>query len=133
MSLRKINIRVRYSETDQMGYVYYGIYAQYFEVARVEFLRDLGIRYKDLELKGIALPVVNYNIDYKHPAYYDDNLEIQTKISDIKKYKIIFKYETYNEEKTLLNVAETSLVFINMKTRKPCVLPDIILKKLNKE
>ena len=130
MSLGKINIRVRYSETDQMGYVYYGVYAQYFEVARVEFLKELGIIYKDLESNGIALPVVSYSIQYKHPAYYDENLQIQTKISEVKKYKISFKYKTYNEKNILLNIAETSLVFINMKTRKPCVPPDIILKKI---
>ena len=98
MYTHKTNIRVRYSETDQMKYVYYGVYAQYFEVGRVELLRSLGISYKELENKGFALPVVNYNIDYKHPAFYDDELTIETTLKEIPTAKIIFQYKTWNQK-----------------------------------
>ena len=77
-------LRVRYGETDQMGFVYYGIYAQYYEVGRVELLRSLGISYKEIEAMGFALPVVNFNIKYKKPAFYDDELTIETAIKEIK-------------------------------------------------
>ena len=96
MYTHQTKIRVRYGETDQMKYVYYGVYAQYFEVGRVELLRSLGITYKELEEMGFALPVVNYNINYKKPAFYDDELTIETSIKEIPKVKIVFYYNTYN-------------------------------------
>ena len=117
-------IRVRYGETDQMKYAYYGIYAQYFEVGRVELLRSLGISYKKLEEEGYFLPVVNFKIHYKKPAFYDDELTIETTIKVKPSVKIIFNYKTYNENGELLNTAETTLVFIDVNTRKPCQAPD---------
>ena len=112
-----------------MKFVYYGIYAQYFEVGRVELLRSLGITYRELEEMGFALPVVNYNIDYKKPAFYDDKLTIETSIHEIPKMKIVFNYKTINEKGDLLNTAETTLVFVDSDTGKPCLPPDILIDK----
>ena len=92
MYTHKTKLRVRYGETDQMKYAYYGVYAQYFEVGRVELLRSLGITYNVLEELGFSLPVVNYNIDYKKPAFYDDELTIETTIKEAPSMKIVFNY-----------------------------------------
>ena len=108
-------LRVRYGETDQMRYAYYGIYAQYFEVGRVELLRSLGVSYKEIEEMGYALPVVSFNVKYKKPAYYDDELTIKTTIKELPSTKITFYYETFNENKDLLNIAEVVLVFVNKR------------------
>jgi len=125
----EIKLRVRYGETDRMGYVYYGNYAEYFEVARVEALRDLGITYRDMEDSGIVLPVLDYKIKYVKPAYYDELLTIKTRIENPPSARIHFNYETFNEEGVLLNFAETTLVFINSQTRKPCPPPDYFTAK----
>jgi acyl-CoA thioester hydrolase len=77
MKEHEFNVRVRYSETDQMGVVYHN-YAMYFEMGRVEWLRNLGISYKWMEESGIMLPVVSLNINYKKPARYDDLLKVKT-------------------------------------------------------
>jgi acyl-CoA thioester hydrolase len=113
-----------------MGFVYYGVYAQYYEVGRVELLRSLGISYKEIEAMGFALPVVNLNINYKKPALYDDELVIKTTIKEMPKLKIIFYYETFNENGDLLNKGEVILVFVNKETGKPCFAPNVIINKL---
>ena len=118
-----IQLRVRYAETDQMGYVYYGNYATYFEVARVEAMRSFGISYKELEKEGVMMPVLEYKSKYIRPAKYDDLLTITISIKQLPTTRILFDYEVKNEAGTLLNVAETTLVFIDMKTGKPCVAP----------
>ena len=112
-------IRVRYSETDQMGVVYYGNYAQYFEVARVEFMRSLGFVYKKLEEQGVIMPVVHYSTDYKFPAKYDEELSIVTKVEEIPSSKITFLHEVFNEENTKVCDAKVILVFLNKHTFKP--------------
>ena len=125
-------VRVRYAETDQMGFVYYGVYAQYYEVGRVELLRSLGISYKKIEDMGFALPVVSMKIQYKKPALYDDNLVVKTTSKEIpKSTRITFHYEIYNERSELLNFGEVVLVFLNKETKKPCIVPKVILEKLN--
>ena len=126
-------IRVRYGETDQMSFVYYGVYAQYYEVGRVELLRSLGLSYKEIEAMGFALPVVNMNIKYKKPAFYDDELTIRTTIKELPSVKITFHYETLNEKGELLNVGEVILVFINKKTGKPCFAPEVIMNKIEEK
>ncbi len=117
-------IRVRYGETDKMGYVYYGNYAQYFEVARVELLRSLGVSYKGLEDNGVMLPVSHMDIKYIKPAFYDDLLTIKVFVEELPKVKIKFRYETYNEKEVLLNIAETTLVFVDMEIGKPIKCPE---------
>jgi acyl-CoA thioester hydrolase len=120
-------LRVRYSETDQMGYVYYGNYAQYFEVARVEFLRSKGISYKELEKKGIMLPVLELKVKYHKPAKYDDLLTIKTIVKKRPSITIEFHFEIFNEQNELLTTGFTSLVFIDMKRNKPTRPPKIII------
>lgn len=122
MFLSEFKIRVRYSETDQMGFVYYGNYAQYYEVARVEALRSIGTSYKALEDSGIMMPVVHLNVAYKRPAHYDDELIIITKICKKPTIKMEFSYEVYSNG-NLINTAETILVFVDKKTMKPCHCP----------
>lgn len=123
-------IRVRYAETDQMGYCYYGNYASYFEVARVEALRQKGILYKDLEREGILLPVKKFEITYHQPALYDDLLEIRTQIVQLEGVRIAFRYQTFNENDDLLNEAYTLLVFINAATHKPLPIPITVINQL---
>ena len=129
----KTKIRVRYGETDQMSFVYYGVYAQYYEVGRVELLRSLGVTYKELEEMGFALPVVNLNINYKKPAYYDDELTIRTTIKELPSAKITFYYEMFNANNELLNIGEVVLVFVNKKTGKPCFAPEMVIKKFKEK
>ena len=125
-------IRVRYAETDQMGYCYYGYYAQYFEVARVEALRSLGVTYKTMEENGIWLPVVDFSIKYLQPAYYDEELTILTNVVKEPTIRIFFTYETYNEKKEKINFGETSLVFLDKKLKKPVNCPINLREKLKK-
>ena len=125
-------IRVRYAETDQMGYCYYGNYAQYFEVARVEALRSLGVTYKNMEENGIWLPVVDFSIKYLQPAYYDEELTILTNVVKEPTIRIFFTYETYNEKKEKINFGETSLVFLDKKLKKPVNCPYNLREKLKK-
>lgn len=127
MYINEVQLRVRYGETDQMGYVYYGNYAEYFEVARVETLRTLGLTYKEMEHNGIMLPVLEFKIKYIKPAFYDDLLTIKTTIATLPSARIHFSYETYNNEKVLLNIAETTLVFVNKLSGRPCTAPENFL------
>ncbi len=118
-----IQLRVRYGETDQMGYCYYGNYAQYFEVGRVEALRYLGMSYKSLEDNGIMLPVLDFSIHYNSPALYDDLLSITTTIVKIEGAKLFFTYSIHNESTQLICTATTTLVFINKENNKPFKAP----------
>lgn len=126
-------IRVRYGETDQMGYAYYGVYAQYYEVGRVEAMRVFGFSYKEIEAKGILLPVTEFIINYKKPAFYDDELTIVTTIKEIpKSTRIIFDYECYNQNNELLNTGKVTLVFIDKSKNKPCAAPDWFISAIQK-
>lgn len=113
-----------------MGYAYYGNYAQYLEVARVEALRELGITYKQMEDEGIILPVLDFSIKYIRPAYYDDLLTVKTTIVKMPEARLYFEYEMFNQEKTLLNKATTTLVFLNRSTGRPCQAPADIIAAL---
>ena len=126
-----VNIRVRYAETDQMRYCYYGNYAMYYEVARVETLREIGFNYKSLEDDGVLLPVIEFNIKYLKPAFYDEQLKIICKIPIIPNIRIKFEYETYNEKKEMINFGNTTLVFLNKISKKPVNCPKPLLDKLN--
>ncbi|HEY9008506.1 MAG TPA: thioesterase family protein [Ohtaekwangia sp.] len=117
------SIRVRYGETDQMGYVYYGFYAMYYEVARVESLRQLGISYKEVEAMGIIMPVLENHSKYLAPGRYDELLRIVTTIREKPSIKIKFEYEIFNEENRLINRGETLLVFVDKATNRPCRPP----------
>lgn len=130
MLVNKHKIRVRYGETDQMGYVYYGNYASYFEVGRVEWLRNFGVSYKEMENNGIMLPVSNLNVTYIKPTKYDDLITIKTTLKKIPTAKIEFDFEIFNEENELLTKGYTSLVFVDMKKNKPTRCPKYLLDKI---
>lgn len=128
----RISIRVRYGETDQMGVVYHGNYATYCEVARVEFFREMGLPYKELEDKGIMLPVTELNLKFHKPAYYDEVLEIRTILPEIPTgVRIRFDYEIFNEKQVLLTSGTSVLAFIDKLTRKPVRCPDYMKDRLN--
>ncbi len=124
-------IRVRYGETDQMGVVYHGNFASFLEVGRVEWLRELGISYKEVEEKGIIMPVVSLTIYFKKPAFYDDVLTIRTTIHKKPFVKLEFDYEIYNSSHTLIVTAHTVLTFLDKDTRKPIPCPEFLLQKLS--
>jgi acyl-CoA thioester hydrolase len=128
----RTNLRTRYSEVDRMGYVYYGNYATYFEVGRVEAMRELGITYAELEASGIMMPVVRYEIDYRKPAFYDEELTIITRVREIPRSRITFEYETVNSKGELLNTAITQLVFVDSQTMKPQRAPEVIVEAAKK-
>ena len=130
MRTHELKIRVRYGETDQMGYVYYGNYAQYFEMGRVEWLRNIGTSYKDMEKSGIMLPVLNLNVNYLKPAKYDDLLTLKTTLKKKPSIKIEFDFEIYNEANELLTTGYTSLVFIDMKKNRPTRCPNYLIEKI---
>jgi acyl-CoA thioester hydrolase len=117
-------LRVRYAETDQMGYVYYGNYAQYYEVGRVEAMRSLGFSYKEMEERGILMPVINLNVNYKKPALYDDEVRIVTMVKTLPNVRITFEYECYNQLNELLNTGSVTLVFIDKLKNKLTMPPD---------
>jgi acyl-CoA thioester hydrolase len=126
------NVRVRYGETDQMGYCYYGNYATYFEVGRVEAMRSIGMSYKAIEESGKMLPVISYNIDFYSPAYYDDLLTIKTTITQLEGAKLYFNYEICNALNVTLCKASTTLVFINAISKKPTQAPKELIEILKK-
>ena len=117
-------VRVRYSETDQMQYVYYGNYATYYEVGRVEILRQLGMSYRSLEESGIMMPVLETHSYYHLPAKYDDLLTIKITIPQLPLVKIKFEYEIFREDGKKIHSGETTLAFIDMKSGKPCKAPE---------
>lgn len=131
MKEHRINIRVRYSETDQMSVVYHGNYVPYFEMGRVEWLRNKGISYKSLEQSGIALPIVSMTLNYKKPARYDDLLTVITKFKSQTTVKVEFDCEIINENGELLTTAYFLLVFVDTNSGKPIAPPQYILDIIN--
>jgi acyl-CoA thioester hydrolase len=130
MDFNDISFRVRYGETDQMGVVYHGNYPQYLEMGRVEWLRTLGISYKEMENNGIILPVISLNINFKKSAVYDDLLTVRTILRKKPQVRIEFDYKIYNEEGVLLAEANTVLAFMDAKKNKPIRCPEYILERL---
>jgi acyl-CoA thioester hydrolase len=131
MYISENKIRVRYAETDRMGYVYYGNYAAYFEVGRVEALRALGLSYRVMEEEGIMLPVLSYQTKYFKPAFFDDILTIRTIVNEIPTgTRITFHYECLNEQGICINKAETSHVFVKTSNGRPCPIPESVTEKL---
>jgi acyl-CoA thioester hydrolase len=126
MLYHETKVRVRYAETDQMGFVYYGNYATYYEVGRVELIRSLGLTYKKMEEAGIMLPVLENWSKFIKPAKYDDLLTVKVTVKEKPTARIRFDIEIFNEEGVLLNIGYTSLVFIDAKTLRPCSAPEIM-------
>ncbi|MFN8255158.1 MAG: thioesterase family protein [Bacteroidales bacterium] len=130
MVINDSKVRVRYGETDKMGYCYYGIYAQYFEIGRTDLMRKFGLSYRETEERGIMLPVLTLNVKYTKPALYDDELTIRTFLTKLPSVRIEFLYEIYNQNNELLTTAETTLVFIDSTSRRPIKAPDDFIDKL---
>ncbi len=128
----EIEIRIRYGETDQMGVVYHGNYAQYLEMGRIEWLRTLGVSYKKMEEEGVMLPVLSLNLNFKKSACYDDVIKVKTQLKKMPAARIEFDYEITNEQGEILTTANTVLVFVNMKTGRPIKCPEYLLDKLQK-
>ena len=123
-------VRVRYAETDQMGVVHHGNYAQFFEIGRLSWLEGYGISYKSMEEEGVQLPVYELKTRYKKPAYFDDVLTIETSLREKPTVKITFDYVIKNENKDVITTGETTLVFMNTKSNRPIRCPDYILSAL---
>lgn len=136
LSLKMIHtthsLRVRYGETDPMKYVYYGNYAEYLEVARVELFRELGIPYDEIENQGIWLPVSEFSIKYLKPGLYDEILEIHTYIKKLPGVRIEFEYEIYNSSKEKITEAKTTLFFLDARKNKVIKCPDFLMDLLVK-
>lgn len=128
--IHRIQRRVSYGETDQMGYLYYGKYADYYETGRTEALRSAGLIYKELEESGISMPVISMEIRYRKSAYYDDLLTIETAVRERPGLRIRFEYRIYNEGGELLNEGKTELVFYDRERRRVVEAPEGVLVAL---
>jgi acyl-CoA thioester hydrolase len=122
--------RIRYADIDQMGYMYYGNYAKLYEIGRVEALRSLGLRYRDLEETGIIMPVYENKSRFISPAKYDDLVTIRVIIKALPKVRIIFHYEIYDKQQTLLHTGETTLVFVKTSNNRITTCPEEITDRL---
>jgi acyl-CoA thioester hydrolase len=131
MYQHETQIRVRYGETDQMGYLYYGNYAQYYEVGRAEAIRALGISYKMLEkVHGILMPVMSLEMRFVRPALYDELLTVRTTLREMPVENIVFHMEIFNEKKKLVNGGRVKLCFVEAKTNKTILTPVYLSDKL---
>jgi acyl-CoA thioester hydrolase len=131
MFVTETQVRIHYALTDQMGVVYYGHYAQFYEIGRTESIRQIGYTYKEIEALGIIMPVVDMHSRFLRPAKYDDLITIKTSIKEMPAHhKIIFYSEIYNEQDELLNTGETTLFFIDAKTMKRSEMPLPLKEKL---
>jgi len=133
MYISETSIRVRYSETDQMGYVYYGNYPAYYEVGRAEAMRQLGMTYRQMEEKDVMMPIASLHVKYIRPAFYDDLLTVRTIVKEFPKSRMHFFYEVYNEKEKLINQGETVLAFVDMKTGRPCSAPKWFAEALHEK
>ena len=132
MFIHETHVRVRYGETDQMGYLYYGKYAEYYEVGRAEAIRSLGISYKELEaVHGIMMPVMSLQMRFVRPALYDELLTIRTHLRHLPTDTITFHMEIYNERKKLVNGGSVKLCFVEMSSGKTVAPPQYLIEKLS--
>ncbi len=131
MLTSQTTIRVRYSETDQMNVVYHGNYAQYFEVARAEAIREMGMTYKDMEAMGIVMPIVELHTKFLRPALYDDLLTIKTQLRELPTdHRIEFHHEVLNESGKLLTIGRIVLYFLDAKTMARTTMPAALAQQL---
>ena len=131
MFIHQKEIRVHYALTDQMGVVYHGNYAQFYEIGRTEALRSLGLTYKTIEASGVIMPVISLATKFLRPAIYDDLITVVTTLREIPaNHKIVFHSEIFNEKNELLNAGSVTLFFMNAKSMERCKIPEAITKKL---
>lgn len=132
MFTTETQIRIHYALTDQMGVVYYGNYAQFYEIGRTELIRTLGFTYKEIEAMGIVLAVTDMHIRFLRPAKYDDLITVKTTLKEIPlHHKIVFHGELYNQQNELLNTGDITLYFLEAKTMKRCEMPSVFKEKLS--
>lgn len=108
----------RYAETDQMGIIHHSVYAIWYEQARTEFFNEIGFRYDEVEKNGVMTPLIELNCEYKRPAYYNQEVEVRTKIIKLTPVKFILEYDIYNQENQLINIGKTTLAWADAKTFK---------------
>lgn len=131
MFTHETQVKVRYAETDQMGVVYHGNYAQYYEIARTEcFEAASGLTYESMEADGIMLPILELHSKYLKPALYNQVLTIKSIVSELPTVRLKVSYEIYNESKELINIGSTTLVFVDKITRRPCHPPESFMKNV---
>ena len=131
MYITETQIRIHYALTDQMGMVYHGHYAQFYEIGRAEAIRQIGYTYKDIEAMGIIMPVVDIHSRFLSPAKYDDLVTVKTILKELPlHHKIVFHHEIYNEQDELLNTGDITLYFMDAKTMKRCEMPGELREKL---
>jgi acyl-CoA thioester hydrolase len=130
MYTHETKLRVRYSETDQMGYVYNGNYATYYEIGRTEMMRSLGMTYAKMEESGIMLPLLEMNSKFIKPALYDQELTLKTVVKELPGVRMIFNYELFNADNELINIGSTTLVFFDMEKKRPCPPPDYFMERI---
>lgn len=126
----QIHLRIRYSETDQMGFCYYGNYPVFLELGRVEALRSLGILYRELEDQGILLPVTALHIEYKKPLRYDEQFKVTTRLTAFSSCSVTFDYELLNLNDQITTIASTVLVFTDARSMKPIRIPKPLMDVL---
>ena len=131
MLVNETQLRVQYYETDQMGVVHHSNYIRYFETGRTEFMRQLGLFYKNLEDSGTVMPIINVEVRYFFPANYDDIIYIRSSIKELPKARITFNYEVYNEERKLLASGSTTSAFIDKETGRPQRAPETMIQALS--
>jgi acyl-CoA thioester hydrolase len=123
-------MRSRYGETDQMGYVYYGRYPEFFEVARTEMLRSLNFTYREMEEDGVMLPVVSMEIDYKQPVFYDEEMQIKVMLFDHPLVRLQTYYAIYTQRQQKPHVkGRVALCFTDSESRKPIKAPAAFLNR----
>ena len=130
MHITETTLQVQYYETDQMGVVHHSNYIRYYETARTDFIKSIGLSYRQLEESGTTMPIINVTSKYIQPAKYDDVLTIKVVLKELPTSRIIFYYEVYNQTKALINEGETMLAFINQETQRPSRAPEILMKQL---
>lgn len=123
-------LQVQYYETDQMGVVHHSNYIRYYETARTDFIKSLGISYRELEESGTTMPIINVASRYIQPAIYDDTLTIKVILKELPTSRIVFNYEVRNQTGALINEGETTLAFINRETQRPSRAPQILMERL---
>ncbi len=130
MIVSENSIQIRYDEVDKMGWVYHGNYAKFYHISRTELMRNIGLSDKDLEANGIFLPVIELNIKYIKPIYYDDQIIIKTVLQNIPSTRMVFSHEVRNKNNETINTAKSTVVFVNMETRRPMKAPDFIVNRI---
>ena len=125
-------IRVLYRDTDKMGVVYHANYIVFYEAARNEMFRAIGLPYTLLEKMNIVMPIVEVESKYKAPAYYDNLLTVRSTIKELPIARAVVEYEVFNEAGTLLNTGKTVLGYVNTERMRPCRAPKEFLDALEK-